>query len=76
MTQPNKAYYLSKQFDLNELKFDLNMIILKAEKMRCIENLLTTNPDTAAYTKLIERLKKAKMALDFPLANVERMMNN
>ena len=74
MTQPADFYQKKHDFII-ELKCDLDQIIVKADEFARYEHSVADNPDTAAFTKFIERLKKAKMALDFPLANVERMMN-
>ena len=75
MTQP-ADFYQKKQAFLNELKYDLEQINVKADAFARYEHSVADRPDTAAFTKLIERLTKAKMALDLPLGNVERMMNN
>jgi len=74
MTQP-ADFYQKKYNWLIYLKNELDMIILHVDRKINYESRVADNPDTAAYTKLIERLKKAKMALDFPLGNVERMMH-
>ena len=74
MTQP-ADFYQKKYNWLIYLKNELDMIILHVDRKINYESRVADNPDTAAYTKLIERLTKAKMALDFPLANVERKMN-
>ena len=68
-------FYKGKQAALKELQHDLSKIIEKADSFRLMEYETTNRPDTAVYTKLIEAMIKAKMKLDFPLGNVERMMN-
>ena len=74
MTQP-ADFYQKKQAFLKELKYDLSMIIEKADDKRFDEYLVADNPDIAMYTKLIEKMTAAKMSLDFSLGNVERKMN-
>ena len=74
MTQP-ADFYKGKQAALKVIQHDLEQIISLANQRWWYEAEVADNPDTAAYTKLIERLTKAKMALDLPLGNVERKMN-
>ena len=74
MTQP-VDFYQKKQAFLNELKYDLSQIINKADKWWRYEIEAADRPDTYIFIKLIEKQTKAKMALDFPLGNVERKMN-
>jgi len=68
-------FYQGKEAALIEIKRKLEDIITIADKRWRYEIEVADSPDTYAYIKLIERLKKAKMALDFPLGNVERKMN-
>jgi len=74
MAQP-KDFYKQKHAALKELQRDIENIISRAEENMWYEEDAADSPDVAMYTKLIEKMKKAKMSLDFPLANVERMMH-
>ena len=68
-------FYVAKYAVIRGLQHSLSQIIKTATEQIYHETLCDDNPDVAMYTKLIEKMTKAKMSLDFPLANVERMMN-